>query len=77
MYNPINMVIEDEQRLNDKDMREKAKKRRYEMRKIQEDQTRVVSEQAKKKAEEMAMRKVSHMRVREEIERGFDILTND
>ena len=29
-----------------------------------------------KKDADMSMRKVSHMRVREEIERGFDILSN-
>ena len=29
MYNPINMVVEDEQRLQDLDQREKNKKARY------------------------------------------------
>ena len=32
MYNPINMVIEDEERLRQKDLREKNKKKRYEVR---------------------------------------------
>ena len=32
MYNPINMNIEDEARLNEKDIREKNKKKRYEVR---------------------------------------------
>ena len=32
MYNPINMNIEDEDRLNEKDIREKNKKKRYEIR---------------------------------------------
>lgn len=32
MYNPINMHIEDEDRLNDRDIREKNKKKRYEVR---------------------------------------------
>lgn len=32
MYNPINMNIEDESRLNEKDIREKNKKKRYEVR---------------------------------------------
>lgn len=32
MYNPINMNIEDETRLNEKDIREKNKKKRYEVR---------------------------------------------
>lgn len=32
MYNPINMNVEDESRLNEKDQREKNKKQRYEVR---------------------------------------------
>ena len=32
MYNPINMQVEDEGRLQDKDNREKNKKKRYEAR---------------------------------------------
>ena len=45
MYNPINMNIEDEQRLQDRDQREKNKKMRYEMRKIIEDKTKKESEE--------------------------------
>jgi hypothetical protein len=32
MYNPVNMKIEDEQRLKERDTREKNKKKRYEVR---------------------------------------------
>jgi hypothetical protein len=32
MYNPVNMQIDDEQRLYDKDLREKNMKARYEVR---------------------------------------------
>jgi hypothetical protein len=32
MYNPVNMHVEDEARLKEKDLREKNKKRRYEVR---------------------------------------------
>ena len=32
MYNPVNMHVEDEDRLKEKDLREKNKKRRYEVR---------------------------------------------
>lgn len=32
MYNPINMYVEDEDRLLQKDLRDKNKKRRYEVR---------------------------------------------
>jgi hypothetical protein len=31
LYNPVNMKIEDEKRLYEKDLREKNKKRRYEV----------------------------------------------
>ena len=40
MYNPINMNIEDEERLNEKDVREKNKKKRYEVRYDAEQMTR-------------------------------------
>lgn len=40
MYNPINMHIEDEDRLKEKDLREKNKKKRYEARHCAEVQTR-------------------------------------
>ena len=40
MYNPINMQVEDENRLKDKDNREKNKKKRYEARYNAEEQTR-------------------------------------
>ena len=34
-------------------------------------------EEKMKRDADMSMRKISHMRVREEIERGFDIFTNE
>jgi len=40
MYNPINMAIEDERRLQEKDQREKAKKARYNARFVAEDTVR-------------------------------------
>ena len=40
MYNPINMQVEDETRLQDKDQREKNKKKRYEARYNAEETTR-------------------------------------
>ena len=76
MYNPINNSIEDEERLKEKDLREKNKKIRYQARGIQEAKTKQEMENKMKKDADMSMRKVSHMRVREEIERGFDILSN-
>ena len=40
MYNPVNMKIDDEQRLYERDLREKNKKARYEVRYDVEDLTR-------------------------------------
>ena len=40
MYNPINMVVEDEQRLQDLDQREKNKKARYGVRYEADSKTR-------------------------------------
>ena len=76
MYNPINMAIEDEKRLTEKDMRERAKKARYDARYVAEDTTRKETLAENERLDKMALKKVSHMRVKEEINRGFDILTN-
>ena len=40
MYNPVNMHVEDEERLKEKDQREKNKKKRYEVRYDAEQVTR-------------------------------------
>ena len=40
MYNPINMQVEDEQRLQDRDQREKNKKQRYQVRYVADAATR-------------------------------------
>ena len=40
MYNPINMKVEDPQRLVEKDIRDKNKKKRYEVRQQVEVQVR-------------------------------------
>ena len=76
MYNPINMVVEDENRLKDKDQREKNKKKRFEARYVSEQATREETLAEKERLDKMSLQKVSHQRVAEEINRGFDILTN-
>ena len=76
MYNPINMHIEDEGRLNDKDQREKNKKKRYEARHNAEVNTREETLAEQDRLDKMSLSKVSRMRVAEELNRGFDILTN-
>ena len=76
MYNPINMQVEDETRLQDKDNREKNKKKRYEARYNAEEQTRSETLAEDERLDQMKLQKVSHQRVAEELNRGFDILTN-
>ena len=76
MYNPINMNIEDEDRLRDLDQREKNKKQRYDARHKAEITTREETLAEAERLDKMSLSKVSHMRVAEEINRGFDILTN-
>jgi hypothetical protein len=77
MYNPINMKIEDEQRLYERDLREKNKRKRFEVRYDVEQMTRKNGLAEQDRQENFKMGKVSHLRNKEEIERGFDILTND
>jgi hypothetical protein len=77
MYNPINMQVGDEQRLKDKDLREKNKKARYEVRYDVEDYTRKSGLAEQDRLNILKLNKISGMRFREEIERGFDILSNN
>lgn len=77
MYNPVNMKIEDSDRLLEKDIREKKKRQRYEVRYDVEAKTRKEGIQEQMKQEEFGLNKISHMRYKEITERGFDILTND
>ena len=76
MYNPVNMKIEDAQRLYERDLREKNKKARYEVRYDMEATTRKESLAEQDRMGEMAVNKISGMRYREEIERGHHILSN-
>lgn len=76
MYNPINMKIEDEQRLYERDLREKNKKARYEVRYDFEQSTRKDSLAEQDRVGDMSVNKISGMRFREELQRGHDILSN-
>lgn len=76
MYNPINMQVEDENRLQDKDLREKNKKQRYQARYIADVTVRDETLAEVTRLDNMSLTKVSHQRVAEELNRGFDILTN-
>ena len=77
MYNPINMKIEDEQRLYERDLREKNKKARYEVRYDFEQSTRKDSLAEQDRVGDMSVNKISGMRFREELQRGHDILSNE
>ena len=77
LYNPVNMKIEDEKRLYERDLREKNKKKRYEVRFDMEreyHERNAINEEREKK---MRVSKIAHDRFIEERKRGFNILTND
>jgi|LakMenEpi03Oct11_1017367.scaffolds.fasta_scaffold02815_4 hypothetical protein len=76
MYNPVNMHVEDEERLKEKDQREKNKKKRYEVRYDAEQVTRKEQLAEQDRLDNMALNKIKFERVQEEVDRGFNILTN-
>jgi hypothetical protein len=77
MYNPVNMQIDDEQRLYDKDLREKNMKARYEVRYDVENITRKEGLAEQDRQEKMRLAKVSGLRYKEETQRGYHILNNN
>jgi hypothetical protein len=76
MYNPVNMKIEDEKRLYERDLREKNKKARFEVKYDVEAITRKEGLAEVERLEHLKLNKVSGLRFKEETSRGFDILTN-
>ena len=68
MYNPVNMKIEDEQRLFERDLREKNKKARYEVRYDFEATNRKGGLADQDRHADLALNKISGMRHREELE---------
>lgn len=76
MYNPVNMKIEDETRLLEKDQRDKSKKQRYGVRYDVEDVVRRECLADFERESDMALRRISHKRAEEQVNRGFDIMTN-
>lgn len=77
MYNPVNMKIEDSQRLYEKDLREKNKKARFEVRYDFEQNVRKEGMAEMERDQQRKINKISGLRFKEETSRGFDILTND
>ena len=76
MYNPVNMKIEDEKRLYERDLREKNKKARYEVRFDVEQIVRKESLAEQDRLDQLKLAKISGLRYKEETQRGFDILNN-
>ena len=63
MYNPVNMVVEDENRLKEKDLREKNKKRRYEVRYDADQMTRKEQLAEQDRIDNMALNKIKFERI--------------
>ena len=77
MYNPINMHIEDRDRLYQKDLRDKNKRKRFEVRYDVEAETRKEGMAQFERDQAMKVNKISMKRYEEQLNRGFDILTNE
>lgn len=77
MYNPINMHIEDRDRLYQKDLRDKNKRKRFEVRYDVEADTRKEGMAQFERDQAMKVNKISMKRYEEQLNRGFDILTNE
>jgi len=75
MYNPVNMQVDDADRLHKLDLRNKNKKIRYEVKYDFEKNTRNEFLAEQDRIEQMKMQKCSGLRFKEETERGFDILS--
>eukprot|EP00349_Pseudokeronopsis_sp_Brazil_P005047 CAMPEP_0202963960 /NCGR_PEP_ID=MMETSP1396-20130829/8016_1 /ASSEMBLY_ACC=CAM_ASM_000872 /TAXON_ID= /ORGANISM="Pseudokeronopsis sp., Strain Brazil" /LENGTH=73 /DNA_ID=CAMNT_0049685653 /DNA_START=802 /DNA_END=1023 /DNA_ORIENTATION=+ len=71
------MKIEDEERLYERDLREKNKRKRFEVRYDVEALTRKTGMADQVREDNMKLNKISHLRFREEMDRGFHILTNE
>ena len=71
------MKIEDERRLYEKDLREKNKIARYEVKYDFEQQARKEGLAELERKNQMKLNKISGIRFKEETQRGFDILTNN
>lgn len=77
MYNPVNMKIEDERRLYERDLREKNKKARFEVRYDVEALARKEGLAEQDRQDGLKINRISGLRFKEETSRGYDILTND
>ena len=71
------MHIEDHDRLYQRDLREKNKRQRFEVRYDVEAMTRKEGMCEVERNKLQKLNRVSHQRYKDELDRGFDILTND
>jgi hypothetical protein len=76
LYNPVNGHIQDEKRLYEKDLKDKMKKKRYELRYDFERQIHKEGLGEDDRASLNAINKVNYERFTQGLDRGFDILTN-
>lgn len=77
LYNPVNMKVDDEQRLYERDLREKNKKKRYEVRYDVEHEAHIRGLEEEERVKWMAINKMDPRKYTDHLERGFDILTNN
>lgn len=76
LYNPINGRIEDEKRLYEKDLKDKNKRKRFELRYDMEKQFRKQALGEEERSSKISLNKVNVQRFKDTTNRGFDILTN-
>jgi hypothetical protein len=76
LYNPINGKIEDEKRLWERDLKEKNKRKRFELKYDMEKQLRKQGLQEEERLEKIGVNKINVQRFKDTTFRGFDILTN-
>jgi hypothetical protein len=76
MYNPVNMQIEDEKRLLEKDIRDKNKKKRFEVRYDADQLTKDEGVAEDTRLDDMALKRMSYKHSHVQVNRGFNILSN-
>ena len=76
MYNPVDMRVSDPERLQEREIRERQKKQRFELRHGIEENVRVKSIEEYEKAEMQKVNRMNPKKYMEFTDRGFDIFTN-
>lgn len=76
LYNPVNGRIQDEKRLYERDLKEKNKRKRFELRYDMEHQARQRGLSQEERSNQVAVNRINLQRFKDTTDRGFDILTN-